>query len=335
MDAKPSGPQGRYAGALILEFWGDTAHVSDVSYKKQEAFAEWSRAKGHSVSYIARNLGVLSAALKHTLGDRAPRVKAFASTIAERLNLPEPEPRGWIPTDAQLAEFLDSLEGDQAEHIFRYSILALHTLARPAAILELKPKYIDRHRGLIDLNPPERRQTKKRRPVVRVPSTLEPWLDHWNVPANELFVTHHGLPVGSVRNTFRRHGRDLGMPELVPYSLRHKMATELSARGIPVQQLAYQIAHDVPDQKKSTGRYIKFDIRHLAKPKKLIEEYMRSLDKLTKRDLLCPDTLKILSSVVEDDADFSDEVSKKPMNIIGLRVVGATGIEPVTPTMSR
>ena len=335
LDAKPSGEQGRIAGALILEFWGDTALVSDVTSKRQEAFAKWSHERGQSVSYIARNLGVLSAALRHTLGELAPRVRSWAATIAQRLNLPDPEPRDWIPTDEQLATFLDSLRGPQAEHVFRYCLLALHTVARPSAILQLKPEYIDRQHGLIDMNPPGRRQTKKRRPLLRLPATLEPWLDHWSVPEGHYLITHHGRPVASVRNTFERRGLELGMPELIPYSLRHKMATELAARGIPERQLAYQIAHDVLDQRKSTARYIKFDKRHLGEAKRLIEEYMAHLNGLTKRDLLRPDTPKILpkSSELAESAEAVDYHNRSNNSRLG--VVGATGIEPVTPTMSR
>ena len=88
-----------------------------------------------STAGIARNLSVLSAALKLALGARAPKTWAWPATIADWLDLPEPEPSDWIPTDEQLAEFLDSLTSNQADHVFRYSILALNLLARPTAIL--------------------------------------------------------------------------------------------------------------------------------------------------------------------------------------------------------
>jgi hypothetical protein len=97
--------QARYASSTILQFWGDTARISEVTEKKQRAFAQWSCAKGHSMSYIARNLSVLSAALKLALGERAPKTWAWPATIADWLDLPEPEPRDWIPTDGLFGGF--------------------------------------------------------------------------------------------------------------------------------------------------------------------------------------------------------------------------------------
>jgi integrase len=288
-DAKPSGPQARFAGGIILEFWGETGRASDVSEKRQKAFAEWSRDRKHSVSYIARNLSVLSAALRHTLGNQAPKVWSWAGTIANKLGTAEPEPREWIPSDAQLAAFLDSLASDQAEHVFRYSIVALNTLARPAAILELTPRQVDYALGLITLNPSGRKQTKKRRPIVRITATLEPWLTAWGGEADELYIAHHGSAIERVRHTFKRKGALLGMPELTPYALRHKMATELRARGVSREELAYQMGHKLPDL-KTTDRYTKFDKRYLAMAMATIEQYVRDLNKLTRRDLLEPDT---------------------------------------------
>lgn len=160
--------------------------ISDVTEKKQSAFAQWSCAKAHSVSYIARNLSVLSAALKLALGARAPKTWAWPATIADWLDLPEPEPSDWIPADEQLAEFLDSLTSNQADHVFRYSILALNLLARPTAILQLMPKQVDHGYGLITLKPVGLRRNKKRRPITRIPASLEPWLDFWDTDDDDI-----------------------------------------------------------------------------------------------------------------------------------------------------
>jgi integrase len=324
-DAKPSGPQARYAGGIILEFWGESARASDVSEKRQKAFAEWSRDRKHSVSYIARNLSVLSAALRHTLGGQAPKVWSWAGTVADKIGAAETDTREWIPSDEQLAALLDSLTSGQAEHVFRYCILALNTLARPAAILELTPGQVDFSLGLIKLKPLGRKQTKKRRPIVRIPQTLEPWLDAWGGEPDELYVVHHGSPVARVRHTFKRKGAVLGMPELTPYALRHKMATELRARGVSREELAYQMGHKLTDL-RTTDRYTKFDKRYLATAITTIDSYVRDLNRLTKCDLLQPGTLKILPTRVS-------AMLKKPENPLG-RMVGATRIELVTPTMS-
>jgi hypothetical protein len=53
-------------------------------------------------------------------------------------------------------------------------------------------------------------------------------------------------------------------------------------------QLATQMGHGAPDARKSTGRYIKFDKRHLTDAKTAIEDYFRHLASLAERDLLRP-----------------------------------------------
>jgi len=327
-DAKPSGPQARFAGARLLRFWGQESRASEVTEESQREFMEWCQEEDLSVGYTARMLNVLSAALHHGLKKDAPKVITWPATIATILNLPEPQPREWIPTDEQLAAFLDSFESDQSEHVFRYCLIALNTLARPGAILDLRPSQIDMQRGLIDLNPAGRRQTKKYRPIVRLTDTLAPWVASWSEEKPKRYVLHRDEPVKSVKHTFKRHGADLGVPEFTPYTLRHKMATELHARGVIGEEVSYQIGHKRPDM-RTTGRYLKFDPRYLSNAKRVIEEYIRDLGKLTKRDLLAPDTLKILSNEGPDLEEGNEEFP------FDFKVVGGTGIEPVAPTMSR
>ena len=103
-------------------------------------------------------------------------------------------------------------------------------------------------------------------------------------------------------------------------ALRHKMATEFRARGVSREELAYQMGHKLPDL-RTTDRYTKFDKRYLATATATIEQYARDLNKLTKR------ALKILPTRV------SATMLKKPEIPLG-RMVGATRIELVTPTMS-
>jgi len=160
-------------------------------------------------------------------------------------------------------------------------------------------------------------------------------LDAWACEEDELYVSHHGEPVARVRHTFKRRGAALGFPELTPYSLRHKMATELRARGVSREELAYQMGHKLPDL-RTTDCYTKFDKRYLENAKSAIEAYMRDLNKIAVCELLQPShSLKILSKPARiAKLPDSGSVEKLPqIRMVGM--VGATGIEPVTPTMSR
>ena len=294
-DAQPSGETARYAGMHILQFWGAEARVSDVTLAKQEGFWHWSKKKGHKPSTTSRNLTVLSAALRHGIrSGPIPRVITSAKKVADYQGVPEPQPVEWIPPDDELARFLDSLNENQSEHVFRYSLLALNTLARSGCILELAPTSIEVSRGLINLNPKGRAQNNNRRPIVRLTETLRPWLASWH-QVDMPYVRFRDGAVGSVRRTFKRHGAELGFPHFTPYTLRHKMATELAARGVPQEVLQRQLGHKVPDM-RTTDRYIKFDPRHLAEANSAIEDYLHSLNRITDRDLLRPNTLNILST---------------------------------------
>lgn len=167
-DKKASAAAARYAGRHILSCWGETARVSDVTEQSQRRFWEWSKNLGHSPAYTSRNASVLSAALRHGMKGAVPPVSTCGKTIAVHQGVSEPQPREWIPSDDELARFLDSLQTERSEHVFRYVLLALNTAARPEAILDLDPSQIHFDRGLIDLNPAGRPQNKKYRPVVRL-----------------------------------------------------------------------------------------------------------------------------------------------------------------------
>ena len=332
-DSKPSASMARIAGMHLLAFWGATSRVSDVTEERQKAFWLWSRDKGHAPATTARVLTVLSAALRHSINGLAPRVTTCGKKVADYQGVPEPQPREWIPTDDQLARYLDSLCGDQAEHVFRYTLIALNTLARPSAILELEPNQIDFERGLVNLNPQGRPQNKKRRPVVRLTETLRPWLVTWGEVGSP-YVRFRGGAVVSVKRTFKRHGQSLGFPEFSPYTLRHKMATELAARGVAGEVLKRQLGHKSPDL-RMTERYIKYDPRLLAEAKSAIEDYLGSLNRLTERELLRPHSFKILPSPPFVTAGDNGEDLISPLSFSRLIVVGGTGIEPVAPSMSR
>ena len=295
-DKQQSAETARYAGMHVLDFWGETARVSDVTEEKQQGFWVWSKNKGHKPSTTTRNLTVLSAALRHGIkSGPKPVVITSMKKVADFLEVPEPQPSEWVPTMEYLARFLDSLDDGQGEHVFRYTILALNTLARPGCLLELAPGAIDFSRGLVQLNPQGRAQNNKRRPIVRLTDTLRPWLLSWHRDGLPYVCFRDGV-VRSVRRSFKRRGAALGFPQFTPYSLRHLMATELSARGVPQEVLQRQLGHKVPDM-RTTDRYIKFDPRHLAEAKSGIEDFIHDLNKLTNRNLLGPDTSKILLTV--------------------------------------
>src|SRR6185312_13532146 len=82
--------------------------------------------------------------------------------------------RFWIPggvypiNPKQAAKLIKECSG----HLLTFNLLLLGTVGRPGAVLDLCKSQADFEFGLIDLNPPGRKQNKKRLPVVRLPKFL-------------------------------------------------------------------------------------------------------------------------------------------------------------------
>jgi integrase len=200
-DNLPSAEVARRASNFVLRFLeekcGFGAEVKAAQFSKsfQAGFAKWSAHEfQHSPSYVSRNLSVIAAACSYAtkttlqvnssgileeirLLKYKPEICYDAKWLAEVMNSPEPKPRDYVPTYEELASLLDT-EG--SEVLRRYDIIALNTWARPEAIIELRVReQVDFVHGLIDLNPAGRKQTKKRRPIIKLSENLRGWLEHW------------------------------------------------------------------------------------------------------------------------------------------------------------
>ncbi|HWT31258.1 MAG TPA: hypothetical protein VN240_09575 [Propylenella sp.] len=204
-DDRASAFQARRAAEVVNDF---LAAQEDVAAKvesfgpiRQRQFMAWSRdTLGHSPGTIARNLSVVSAAFRFgaslqqitdgfgrehelLLLETAPSVVTTARKVAQLLDLPDPEPSDWLPSFAEFGRFLDALSTRQ-ELTFRYAVLALNTWARPEAIMDFRVgRQVDFEQGLLNLNPPGRRQTEKWRPTIRLTDNLRGWLLEWGQDA--------------------------------------------------------------------------------------------------------------------------------------------------------
>lgn len=200
-DKLPSAGAARRAGELVMTFLieeaGFKASVKCAAFTKgiQQKFAEWCAEEfDHSVAYMGRNLSVVGAAMNFAAGDVviktpdgelkevrllrfAPDVYYDQTWLAEVTDRPESQARDYVPTYEDLAFLLDCPGSDMLR---RYDLLALNTWARPRAVLDIKVSLqVDLQHNLLDLNPPGRRQTKKRRPLIRLTRNLRAWLELW------------------------------------------------------------------------------------------------------------------------------------------------------------
>jgi len=272
-DKLPSAKHARHACRLMLECWGDTIRAGAISEAKQKDFAEKSIAKGHSLSYVSRNLSVLAAAFAHAKLEI--EVTSGKSKMRERWALqPKPPKKAFIPNDDELARIL-MLE-EVSEDFWRWQIISLATGARPEAALELTPTQRNRDAGLTDLNPSWRPQTKKYRPTVREPKMLTAWLDRWEADmldaarkrdpdgpepdiSNVPYVGY--TSVESVQTAIERFRggkasntkKTAHVPKLSAYSYRHKVATVLRKAKLSEDEIGQQLGHRRPDARVTAG----------------------------------------------------------------------------------
>lgn len=315
-DATPSAFQARRAGGLLLEWLVDVrekpaATVVDFSTPWQQEFIKWlADAKDHAVATITREMCIILAAINHAAkrividenGDKreVQFLKDTVSVIYKEKDVsrisgkPESIPRDWVPTWEQTALFIDTIGrqtskgkwNKNSENLFRYVAVALNTWARPEAVLELHvPTQVDFESGLVRLNPPHRKQTKKVRPTILLTDNLSAILKEWNCDRP---VHRNGVALKSIKKVFRSHAINLGMPKFTPYTLRHFMATNIRRMegcNVTREQRQEWLGHKPQDM---TGWYEHFDPEWLREAKIGTDKIIERLNGLLKIRSLIP-----------------------------------------------
>jgi hypothetical protein len=131
--------------------------VAELTTDRQRRLVRDLRAAGYADGTIKRILGAGKAACTWAWkrGDIA--------AAPPFLSIADGPPRERVLSIAELAALWDAAETD---YMRAFLLLLIGTAARPKPVLELTRFQCDLDRRLIDLNPPGRPQTKKRRPVV-------------------------------------------------------------------------------------------------------------------------------------------------------------------------
>ncbi len=258
---------------LALERIQEGATVAEFTLDAQQALTRRMAADGYKPGTIKRVLGATKAAVQW----------AWKNGELERpipfLTVQEGPPRERIMDVVELAAMWDAAE---LPHLQMFFLLLLGTAGRPAAVLELARKQCDLARGLIDLNPPGRAQTKKRRPVVPMPDFLRPWIEQ--APPGPL-VQFRGHAVQKVNKAWREARDTAGLDDLVvPYTIRHTIATELRARGVPELELAGLLGHSMPNF-RTTGRYAKYAPTHLSAARAAIDALATEIGRVGARPI--------------------------------------------------
>ena len=134
------------------------------------------------------------------------------------------------------------------EQLHRFVLLILGTACRPNTALDLKGNQLDRKAHIIHLNPIGRRQNKKHRPTVKMPSFI---YQHFvSLPENHYAVSASPNRIGSVKRSLATAYRRAGVTvtgdargPVTAYSLRHTAGAWLRAQQVPEWEAQAQMGH--------------------------------------------------------------------------------------------
>ena len=133
----------------------------------------------------------------------------------------------------------------------------------------------------MNLQPPGRDETKKRNPVLPITDALLPWLAaahrrRISCPGTASRWTASRAPGGAP-------GRGQGCPsDFTPYSVRHALATELRARGVPEWECAGWLGHSTPY--RTTEIYARFRPDYLSQARAAIDAWVKEIGVLLEQD---------------------------------------------------
>ena len=171
------------------------------------------------------------------------------------------------------------------QHVLDFIWLMLGTAARPDAIYELTLAQCDMENRLIDLNPAGRDQTKKYRPVVKMPEMLVPLIERRKQEGDcAHLIAFEGRPIKSIRKAWRQLRKDADLGEQVnPYSLRHSMARWLRSQSVQDWEVSAQLGHKKRGM-STTEIYAPFDPTYLSQSVAVIDKLLEQLNSVLTND---------------------------------------------------
>jgi len=221
---------------------------------------------------LRREIGFLSSAFEHAgrkqHEDGTPRIAKAAIPFLPRPAQPPPRDR-WLTVEEE-ARLIAACSVDEADEsrrrsanirqalrssdfigppappphtperprltrIYRFLMLALETAARKEALETLTWFQVNFATGTIDLNPPGRRQTNKRRAIVRMSARLRAVLERAFEEKTTDFVLDNET---DVRTSFDNLVKRSGLKDVTPHVLRHTWATRAAQAGVPMREIA-------------------------------------------------------------------------------------------------
>lgn len=208
-------------------------------YEKKRAAGKIGQPAGGSTA--RRELGALRACLNWCA---APKRKIITPAQVPHFDLPaEGEPRDrWLRTEEidrllSATFYVNEVTAGwpRVPRGERFLRLALETAARKTALLELTWDRVDFETGMIHLNVPGRKLTKKRRANVPISATLRPHLERWHRERINDLVLDNSAEIWKAIQIIAARA---GLEGVSPHVLRHTAATHMARRGVPLYDIA-------------------------------------------------------------------------------------------------
>lgn len=202
----------------------------------QTACADYPKQRQASVKTIHTEMGILRAALIHC--QRLGWITAPFIWMP-----PNGEPRDRWLSHEEAGRLVGACD---QPHLKIYVMIALHTAARPGAILDLTWEQILFDRQQINFNPPGRARTHKGRPLVNMTPELQSELEaaHEAKSRHSVHVVSWGRRhVKTIKRAFAAACTRAGLDDVTPHTLRHTAATWMAERGVPMRVISLQLGH--------------------------------------------------------------------------------------------
>ncbi len=250
----------RFAPYSLSDISDEPEIISDVMDDLQ---SEYKFSASTRISYE----GTLFAALNHS---RYTGTNFWSSQRTE--NPDDAEPKGRELTNDELVALLNSAE----PHLNDFIALSIATGGRPTAVLEIEMDRVDPETGAIDLQPKWRKKTKKRRPIVPMPKSLQSKL----LDRQGRLIQFRERPIQSIRKTWITTRDKLKLDEEVrPYSIRHTVARHLVYKAGISRTLVGQFLGHRNDDSKTTVTYAPYDPITLGPIREAIDDWLCDLSR--------------------------------------------------------
>lgn len=236
--------------------WREGPHSYGLRWQGKD-YAHQSHGVKHES--ISRNLDDVRAALNHNVewGGRLPFAPKVPGVDSDKRSPARDVRLTYKQMGAILAYSMNDIEA------MRWVLGMLATAARPDAVLKWNVAEQWEGGPIFDTHPHGAPLTKKRNAVVPVIPQFRPWLQAWSDCPH---------PIVKSRKTWWRTMREaLGLPaKIVPKTIRHTVATELRAKGVPQLDVEGLLGHLMSN--RVTAVYAKYDPSRLAAAKQGLSE---------------------------------------------------------------